>query len=112
MLYYNPRDKHSSPMTAHMGNIVIYRDYRRGGQIEEFPAIVVKTYDGSDRLDLMVFSTYGTRHIMRVLFSTEQTEENSWHWPTEPTAKPMQLSEAPADAKPVDSPVPVAQDGG
>ena len=111
MLYYNPRDKHSSPMTAHMGNTVIYRDHRRSGQIEEWPAMVMRTAPDSDRADLVVFSSYGMHFVMNVRFSTDVEEQNTWHWPTEPTAKPMQLSEAPADAKPVDIPAPVAQDG-
>lgn len=76
-----------------MGNIVIYRDFRRGGPAECFPGIITHTYKDGDMCDLTIFSTTGVRYVARVKFSSDIEDEHSWHWPKEPEAKPVQLQE-------------------
>lgn len=98
-------------MTVNMGNTVIYRDFRRGGQAEEFPGIVLRKYGETDMVDLIVFSTIGTRYINRVKFSSDLEDENTWHWPLEPKAKSVQLPAEKETVPPLDKGPDTAQDG-
>lgn len=89
-IFYNPADPYSSKFDPQMGNIVVYRDLKRGhGDIaESFPAIIVRAH-AEDRCDLTVFTTTGVRHIMRVKFSSIDTDENTWGWLPEKQARPL-----------------------
>lgn len=76
----------------------------------ESPAIVTNKHGESDRVDLVVFSNTGNSHVMRVPFSIDMEEENTWHWPTEPQAKPVQLPAQQETVPPVDKGPDTAQD--
>jgi hypothetical protein len=121
---YRKGDPSSSPFDPAMGDIVIYRDRRRGlAAAETYPAIIVKSYP-NDRCDLTVFTSFGTRHIMNVGFNSSMDGENVWFWP-QPKTERKTVEVAPVtdeadikstatvsgsgSAKPVDKPSKVAQ---
>lgn len=78
---YRKGDPTSSPFDPAMGDIVIYRDRRRGlTAAETFPAIITKAHP-NDRCDLTVFTPFGVRHIMNIGFNSNMDGENCWFWP-------------------------------
>lgn len=110
MRYYKPEDPYSSPYEPQMGNIVLYRDTRRGlARPESFPAIIVKSYP-DDRCDLVVFTSTGIRHIMRVRYAASDDVDNSYGWLPEQVARPIEKTPEPVKVqKPVDNKSKVAQ---
>lgn len=77
---YDPADLNQSPFEPAMGDIVIYRSFKRGlAPAETFPAIVVRKNE-NDRCDLTVFSTTGVRYVMDVRYSGNDNTENTWGW--------------------------------
>ena len=103
--YYRPGDSSSSPFEPAMGDIVLYRTFKKGAaQAETFPAIIVRTYSG-DKCDLTVFSSTGVRYVLSVRFSSDDQTENTWGWlpekvvrETDPDVKPT-TGQKPVDKK-------------
>ena len=98
---YDPSDPNQSKFEPAMGDIVIYRTFRKGHEMAEcFPAIVVRTYK-DDKCDLTVFSATGVRYVMSVRYSGDDNSENTWGWLPEkeartPIAKPIDKSKTQA----------------
>lgn len=98
---YDPADLNQSPFEPAMGDIVIYRTFRKGlAAAETFPAIIVRKHE-DDRCDLTVFSTTGVRYVMGVRYSGDDNSDNSWGWlPEKEARQPVSTTK---QEKPVDS---------
>tara|TARA_R110000751_G_scaffold300963_1_gene413063 strand:+ start:41706 stop:42086 length:381 start_codon:yes stop_codon:yes gene_type:complete len=98
-------DPTSSPYEPMITDIVIYKNHRQGlGVPETLPAIVVKAYD-DDSADLVVFSSIGNRHVMRVRFNSDITIGNSYYWPPAKVARPIVGVDMGVEALPKETPV-------
>lgn len=96
--HYDPTDSSSSPFDPTMGATIIYREPRHGRDevAQCFPGIVLKAYD-DDKCDLVVFTSFGTRYIRGVPFSSDAEQMNTWDWPKQPTKRAVkELAKAKA----------------
>jgi len=96
---YIPGDPNSSPYDPQMGDIVIYREFRRGHtNPEHYPAIIVRAHK-DDRADLHVFAPFGQHFVTNVRYSSDDTTENTYGWLPEKVKRQVANSTvtAPAD---------------